>query len=90
LNWLVIQAKSEKKKKEKKKKITCEDQEAVPFCLFPPTRGLAFTLAGPGATVPFMSAPPSSPSIFTVLARRRLLLTLGLALALPTFCCIWP
>ena len=47
----------------------------APFCRLPLT-------LGPAAPVPFMS--PLSFSILTVLARRRLLLTLGLALALVT------
>lgn len=52
---------------------------APPFCLFPPTRGLALTLA----TVPLTSGPPpSSPSTLTALPLLRLFVTLGLVFAL--------
>lgn len=49
------------------------DQAAAPFCRFG-TRGLAFTFAEPCCGAPLASTPPpSSDSILTVLARRRLL-----------------
>jgi len=53
--------------------------QAVPFWRLPPMRGLGLTLLF--AVVPFISPPPSSSSLMP-LGRRRLLVMLGLVLAL--------